>query len=130
MNLEIEGKVFKILPEQTGEGRNGPWQKQDFVIETLGEFPKKACFSAWNERTQAVKELQPGDMVKVSFSVSSREYMEKWYTDLRMWRLEKLKASPVGPQQPPAGGNQTTPQTPPPEMDDVPPPSESDDLPF
>ena len=44
MALEIEGKVQKVLEAKTGETKNGKtWQKQDFIIETLGEYPKKVC---------------------------------------------------------------------------------------
>lgn len=106
MALEIEGKVYKVLPEQSGEGRNGTWVKQDFVIETMGEFPKKICFSTWGERTQAVKTLQINQLVRVSFRPESREYNEKWYTDLRAWRVEPLSMGGTTQQvQPNDAGN-------------------------
>jgi len=89
MALEIEGIVFKILPEQTGEGRNGRWVKQDFIIETQEQFPKKICFSAWGDRTDTLKLLKEREKVKVSFAPESREFNEKWYTDLRAWRIER-----------------------------------------
>ncbi|MDP4265989.1 MAG: DUF3127 domain-containing protein [Bacteroidota bacterium] len=88
MSLEIEGKVIKILPEQTGQGRNGVWVKQDFVIETEGDYPKKICFSSWGDKAEIVKKLTPGSNVKVTFSPESREYNERWYTDLRAYRIE------------------------------------------
>ena len=31
--MEIKGVVTTVLPVQTGEGRNGAWKKQDYVIE-------------------------------------------------------------------------------------------------
>jgi len=34
--MEIKGKLAQILPAQTGQGRNGEWKKQDFVIELEG----------------------------------------------------------------------------------------------
>jgi hypothetical protein len=49
MALEITGKVISILTEQTGSGKNGVWVKQDFVIETTEQYPKKVCFSAWGD---------------------------------------------------------------------------------
>jgi hypothetical protein len=88
MSFEVEGKVIKILPEQKGEGRNGTWVKQDFVIETEGDYPKKICFSSWGDKTEIVKKLSIGNIVKIVFSAESREYNEKWYTDLRAFRIE------------------------------------------
>ena len=44
MALEINGKIIKILPQQSGTGRNGVWKKQDFILETNEQFPKKISF--------------------------------------------------------------------------------------
>jgi hypothetical protein len=88
MALEIAGKIVSLLPEQTGTGKNGNWVKQDFVIETVEQYPKKVCFSAWGDKAAQVKGLQSGQSVKVSFNVESREFNGKWYTDLRIWKLE------------------------------------------
>jgi len=88
MALEVSGKVILILSEQTGTGKNGPWSKQDFVIETEEQYPRKVCFSAWGEKVSMIKELKTGTPVKVSFNVESREFNGKWYTDLRLWKIE------------------------------------------
>lgn len=90
MALEIEGNVVKIMSEVQGEGRNGTWKKQEFVVETIGEYPKQICFETWGDRTDIVKSLQQNDRVKVSFELSSREYNEKWYTGVRAWKVVKI----------------------------------------
>ncbi len=119
MNLEISGSVFKILPEVTGEGRNGTWVKRDFVIETEEQYPRKVCFSTWGDKTQELKNLTVGDSVLVSFNADSREYNERWYTDLRAWKIVKNAAT---------GGGSAV-EMPPISEDDIPPESEND-LPF
>ena len=88
MALEISGKVVQILPEQTGQGQNGNWLKQNFIIQTEEQYPKKVCFVCWNDKAEILKQLNPGDEVKVSFSVESREFNGKWYTDVKAWRIE------------------------------------------
>ncbi|HSZ26538.1 MAG TPA: DUF3127 domain-containing protein [Cytophagaceae bacterium] len=88
MALEISGKLYKILPEQTGSGKNGNWVKQEFVIETQEQYPKKVCCSAWGDKVAILKNLSTGDQIKVSFNIESREYNERWYTDLRAWKIE------------------------------------------
>ncbi len=143
MALEIEGKVIKLLPEQRGEGKNGPWTKQEFVIETFGQYPNTIIFNGWNDKAEQIKKLALGDLVKVGFSPSSREYMERWYTDLRAIRIDKLGAMNMaaGAQQPQAQPQQQyqqtqqpqqaqANQTPASENYEVAPPTDEDDLPF
>jgi hypothetical protein len=80
--MNISGKVFQVLAEAKGEGKNGPWSRQDFVMETEDQFPKKVCISVWNGKIN-VRDLSPGDAVNVEISVESREYNGKWYTDVK-----------------------------------------------
>ncbi len=107
--MDITGIVIKKLALQTGTGANGNWQKQDFVIQTEEQYPKKVCFSAWAQRVDDLGRFNDGDRVKVSFDVASREYNERWYTDLRAWRIEVADGAPApqaapyqAPQQAPA----------------------------
>lgn len=90
MALEITGKLYKVLPEVTGAGKNGSWVKQEFILETTEQYPKKVCCSAWGEKV-SIKGYQLGDELKVSFNIESREYNERWYTDLRAWKIEGQK---------------------------------------
>ena len=101
MAIEISGKVFALLPEQSGTGKNGVWVRQDFVIETQDQFPKKVCFSAWSDKAVLVKALSIGQNVKVSFNPESREFNGKWYTDLRIWKLDILGQAGNPEQAPP-----------------------------
>lgn len=98
-NLELTGKLIKLLPEVSGQGKNGTWTKREFVIETTGEqYPKKVCISAWGDKADALRNVKPGDEIKVSFNIESREYNERWYTDIRAWRIERAAANPTQQQ--------------------------------
>ena len=89
MALEITGKVIQILPLETGEGKNGQWKKQFFILEYMdGNYPKKLSVSVWGDKTESIRNLQPGANIKVSFNVDSREYNGRWYTDVRAWKIE------------------------------------------
>jgi hypothetical protein len=88
MALEISGKLIQLLAEQTGSGKNGTWVKQDFVVETTEQYPKKVCFNAWGDKVALLKKYPVGSTVKVSFNVESREFNGKWYTDLKIWKLD------------------------------------------
>lgn len=87
--MDIKGRVIHLLALQTGEGKNGTWKKQDFVIETDGQYPKKVCISAWGDKINE-SALQVGTDINVSFDVESREYNGRWYTDLKAWKIEAL----------------------------------------
>ena len=97
--MKIDGKVVHILEEQNGEGRRGPWRKQDFVVEIPGEYPKPVCCTMWGENIDKFA-LQVGDDVSVSIDIKSREYNERWYTDVTAWRLDKQAASSAPPPPP------------------------------
>ncbi|MFN8276961.1 MAG: DUF3127 domain-containing protein [Chitinophagales bacterium] len=86
--MEITGKLFTVLPEVSGDGRNGRWVKCDFVIETQEKYPKKVCLTAWGEQVEQVKGLPIAADMKIQFDVDSREYNGKWYTNLKAWRIE------------------------------------------
>jgi hypothetical protein len=101
MSLEISGKVFMTLPEQTGQGKNGAWVKQEFIVETEEQFPKKVCFSAWGDKVSDIKNLSKGEKITVSFNIESREFNNKWYTDLRAWKISKSGTSSPSSDLPP-----------------------------
>ncbi len=116
--MDISGKIIQVLQAQTGQGKNGPWKKQDFVIETGDTYPKKVCIAVWGEKID-VGSFKPGDMVDVSFDVESREYNGKWYTDLKAWKVAAKGAD--APRNTPS----RTASAPAPANNDV-----DDDLPF
>ena len=88
--MEIKGKCVAVLPLQTGQGKNGEWKSQDFVIETGDQYPKKVCVNAFGDKIQYIPEI--GQEVNVSFDVESREYNGRWYTTVMAWKIEKAGA--------------------------------------
>lgn len=87
--MELIGKFLKTLPETTGQGQKGIWVRGGFIIETEEQFPKQVAFSLWGEdKVSIVRNMKQGTQIKVFFSPESREYMGKWYTDLRCFRID------------------------------------------
>ena len=91
--MEIIGKLLMVLPMTNGEGKNGAWQKQEFVIETIEQFPKKICANLWGDKIDMLKNIPQDTVVKVSFNLESREFNNRWYTDVRAWKVELADAS-------------------------------------
>ncbi len=92
-NIVLEGKMVQVLPLQEGVSTRGAWKKQDFVIETTEQYPKKVCISCWNEKADELANYQPNDLMKVAINIESREYNSKWYTDVKAWKIEGGTAS-------------------------------------
>ena len=42
--MEINGKIIELLEEKSGESAKGTWRKQEYILETDGQYPKKVCF--------------------------------------------------------------------------------------
>ncbi|HTJ48225.1 MAG TPA: DUF3127 domain-containing protein [Cyclobacteriaceae bacterium] len=118
MSMELKGKVVQLLQMQTGMGKKGQWKKQEFILETQSQYPKKVCLSAWGDKIDQYN-LAVGEMVNVSVDLESREYNGRWYTEARAWKLEKEGSN---------GGFSAPPPTEEPFMDAG--GSNVDDLPF
>tara|TARA_R110002074_G_scaffold57182_1_gene140766 strand:- start:148 stop:498 length:351 start_codon:yes stop_codon:yes gene_type:complete len=84
--MNIKGKIVQIVEEQSGESAKGPWRKQEYILQTDGEYPKKVCFMIWNDKIDefAIKENENLD---VSIDLESREYNGRWYTDVKAWKV-------------------------------------------
>jgi len=131
MSVELEGKLVKVLPEQTGEGRNGRWKRQEFVIETEDRYPRQILIQLWNDKADLIHDYKEGDKIKASVNIESREVNSgKWFTNIKAWKLQKAGTEatsapfPDAPPMPdegeePSGGS-----------NDSNAPEQGDDLPF
>ncbi len=94
--MQLTAKLIQLLPLQTGSGKNGPWKKQDIIVETEGQYPKKLCIAIWGDKINE-SQLQPGALLSISFDVESREYNGRWYTDVKAWKIEAAGSKTVSP---------------------------------
>lgn len=101
MNLEITGKVASIGQRLSGEGRNGAWVKQELIIETEEQYPKKVCLLCWGDRADEAKAFTPGEKIKAGINIESREFNGKWYTDIKAWKLERIGSAQSAPSEEP-----------------------------
>lgn len=126
--MEVTGKVIAVLPEQGGVSKAGnEWKKQEYVIETQEQYPKKVCFQIFGADRIAQSAIQPGEIITVFFDIDSREYQGRWYTNISAWKVERpspesLAASNVTPDNFAPSGAPVAP--------DFGPANPVDDLPF
>ena len=129
--MEIVGKVVQLGTLIEGNSPRGPWKKQELIIETVEQYPKKICLLCWNERVNDANSFFVGQTIKAQISIESREFNGKWYTDVRAFRfdLEQPAQQPVAQPM-----NQMPPQMPqqplPPMNEDYFASDNGDDLPF
>lgn len=88
--MEIKGKIIHVLPLQEGVSKAGnPWKKQEYVLETYDQYPKKVCFDLFGDKADQYR-AEIGDDVVLSFDIESREYNGRWFTSIRGWKLDKV----------------------------------------
>ena len=87
--MDITGKIIYV-----GEARGGvsartgnSWKTQDFVIETMEQYPRKCMFNVFGEDRLKEFNIQAGEVLTVSFDIDAREYNGRWYNDIRAWRV-------------------------------------------
>jgi len=116
MALSVKGRVSLILKPETGVSKGGKeWNKQEFVIDTEEQFPRKVCFTLFGEKTSIINNLAVGEEVEVSFNIESREYNGKWFHNINAWKIDKPTAD-NGPDAPPEHSYRDIP----PELDNEP----------
>jgi hypothetical protein len=123
--MELTAKLIQLLPLQTGQGKNGEWRKQDIIVETDGQYPKKVCISVWGDKIDE-NQLRIGNQLNISFDVESREYNGRWYTDCKAWKI----AAAGGQNQGGDSSGYDNMQEPYPSYTQSSTPEDNDDLPF
>jgi len=93
--MELTGTVIALLPEVSGQGKNGTWRKQEFILEIPSQYPKKVCISLWGDKIEQAG-LQVNDAVTASIDVESREYNSRWYTEIKAWKVDKAGSTGGG----------------------------------
>lgn len=88
MQVEITGKIVNVLPTLSGQGKNGEWVKNSFVVEWQDNgYTQKLCLEVvgldkWDKMKSSVV---VGNTVLVRFGISSREYNGRWFTSCNCW---------------------------------------------
>ena len=98
MQIEITGKIVNVLPTQSGQGKNGEWVKNSFVIEWQDNgYKQLLCLEVVGaDKFEKMKNaVKVGYEVLCKFSVSSREWNGKYFTTAQCFYCAN-----IGGQQP------------------------------
>lgn len=83
----------------TSARTGNPWQRQDYVIETSGQYPRKCLFTVADNNISLFN-LQEGSRVRVTLSIDAHDYQGRWFNDFRAIGV----GNPDVPQQAAAPG--------------------------
>jgi hypothetical protein len=123
MSMQVKGTLLQVLKQESGVSKAGKeWKKQDFVIETNEQFPKKVCFTLFGDKISLIDGITEGAEIEVFFSVESRDFNGKWYHNINAWKIESASTASSAKSYPPEFSGA---DAPPERMDDS-----GNDLPF
>lgn len=87
--MDLSGKIITQLPEVGGSSKSGnAWRKQEYILETGGQYPKKVCLSVWGDKIDQFG-LKVGEQVTLGIDVESREYNGRWYTEVKVYKVDR-----------------------------------------
>lgn len=95
--MELIGTIIGVLPIQTGTSAKGEWKSQDYILETNDQYPKKVCVNAFGDSIEKFN-LQIGDKVTAGINIESREYKGRWFTSVKLWKVDKQSDQQPAPQ--------------------------------
>jgi len=120
--MKIEGTFQGMDPVISGVSQAGnAWQRTNFeIITNEGERSKRVAFVAFGKVVDQVKAVPKGTLVEVTFSLESRDYVDKngqkrYATDASCYGLDvitKQRVQPQYQQTPPPSGYAPAPQQP------------------
>ena len=99
--MEFKGRIQKLLPIRTGNKQDGSeWQSQEFVFEYFeregDRWSDKVVLTLMGDRIKQA-DLHEGDEVKIGFGHSVREWQGRYFNELRVYKLEKVKTTYPAP---------------------------------
>lgn len=101
------GRVTWLGEVKSGEGANGPWAMQTFVLtwqDSKFEEQHLVLSASGDERLRKIQEFaQTGQLVKVLWRPDGREYQGRWFGENRVINIGPAQAQPAAAQQPAPG---------------------------
>lgn len=73
---------------RTGTSSRGEWRRQQFILE-VGEYKDPVAFEALGEAIDALDGIKDGTPIEVTFTLRSRKWQERWYSDINAVEIEE-----------------------------------------
>ena len=131
--MEFQGRVKKLLPIRSGVSQRtgNEWKALPFIFEYFenptDRFADMVLLETFD--TNVIDNLKEGMDIRCGFGHRTREYEGKTYNELRLYKIESVKAANQAPQGANAPAAEQSPTPPFPEPQN-PSNQADDDLPF
>lgn len=98
--MELTGKIVRVFEPQQGTSKAGrEWKKREYLMEVPSnnsEYgPRQVFFNFFGDRADQFI-LEGGKEYTISFDIESREFNNRWYTDIRAWRAQPAGNASAG----------------------------------
>ena len=114
--MEFQGRVKKLLPVRSGVSQRtgNEWKALPFIFEYFENPTDRFADSVLLETfdTNVIDNLKEGMDIRCGFGHRTREYEGKTYNELRLYKIESVRAAQQAPQaaNAPAEAQQTAEQ--------------------
>ena len=85
--MEFIGLLKQKVSERSGEGQNGPWRINSYLLETVEMYPKRMVVEVRDNIE--LWEMLIGKTVVVKFNVDAREWQGRWFNSLRAYAIKE-----------------------------------------
>lgn len=83
--MEFIGILKQLVGERSGDGQNGPWRINSYLLETVEMYPKRMVVEV-RDNIQLWDALI-GKTVVVKFNIDAHEWNGKWFNSLRAYAI-------------------------------------------
>lgn len=94
--MKVRLRINKVLPSKSGMSQRGTsWSKNEYVGETLDQYPRTVFFSLFNPDMNKHYLPQVTDVVDVDFDIESRmvpdaSMNERYFTEIKAYKIERV----------------------------------------
>ena len=91
--MEFTGRIFKVLPVQSGTGKRGEWRKQEVIFEYFehetDRFSDMVLLPIMNDRIEQYN-LKEGETVTIGFGHGVQDYNGRYFNALKVYKVVRL----------------------------------------
>ena len=100
MELKIDVLVTNVFDIREGQTERGTWKSRDFMAESDERYPHKLYFEIFGADKVDKFPVQIGRKYSVYFDIDSQPFNGKYYTHLKVWKIEPLGVQQAQQQMP------------------------------
>ena len=100
--MKITGKVVAVMIPRQGISKStgNEWMTQEYVIETLDQYPRRIVFEVFGKDRIQEFNIQYNELIDVHIDINAQQWQQRWYNTIRAWKVERYANQQQTQQQP------------------------------